>query len=426
MGLGTGRQPWMRRRPTPSFRFRGRGACAQLARVSPEFRWFIIGLGSWFGAWGMQSVLFSWLVVGELHASADAVSAAQTSSMLPTLILILFGGLVADRLDARKVLVRLQALAALPVLLLAAAVASGKLTLLHLLIFGSCIGTVMAFTMPARDTLLSRIAGGNLMHAITVLTAVQFGAQALGSLTAGLASRFGAVSMLCLQALLLLAGAAALAQLSPAAPNPHAAPPTTPLRDIAAGLAVVAKTPRLRAPIALVLAVGTFFVGPFMVLFPLLVRDTYHGGVAELSLIVMMFPLGTISGSLLLRAAGGIRRKGLASQIALLGGAAVLAVIGIGLPFAGTVLATYLWGAAGSVFINCSRTLYQEAAPAAHRGRVLSVFQLGFMGGSPIGAILAGLVAQSFGSLHTLWFFAGAMLLFVASSMLFSGLSRME
>src|SRR5262245_38205211 len=51
--------------------------------VSKDFPWFVAGLATWFGAWGMQTVLFSWLVVGELHASAEWVSVAQTASMLP-------------------------------------------------------------------------------------------------------------------------------------------------------------------------------------------------------------------------------------------------------------------------------------------------------------------------------------------------------
>lgn len=394
--------------------------------VSKDFRWFMAGLATWFGAWGMQTVLFSWLVVVVLHAPAEQVSAAQTSAMLPTLLLILVGGLAADRLDPRKVLVRLQALAAIPVLGLAFIVARGELHLLHLILFGASIGTIAAFTMPARDALLSRVAGRNLMHAVTVLTAVQFGAQASGSLVAAAAGRFGGAALLCLQASLLLGGALTLARLSPSPPNPHAAAPKSALRDIGSGLREVARSPKLRAPIALVLAVGSFFVGPFTVLFPLLVRDVYHGGVGDLSVVLMMFPLGTIAGSVLLRASGGIRRKGLAALLALIFGALNLGAVGVGLPFGGMVLATFLWGLGGSVFINCSRTLYQEAAPPAQRGRVLSIYQLGFMGGAPLGAIVAGQVGQHIGSLHALWVFSAAMLLFVAVSWVATDLASME
>ena len=394
--------------------------------MSRQFGWFTAGLASWFGAWGMQSVLFSWLVVGELHAGPEWVSVAQTSSMLPTLFLLLFGGLLADRLDPRKVLVRLQATAALPVLLLAAAVAGGGLRFAHLVAFGIGIGTLTAFTMPARDALLSRVAGVNLMHAVTVTTAVQFGAQALGALLAGFASRVGSVTMLCVQAALMLFGAAALSRLEPAPPRDLLGPRASALGDIAAGLREVAATPNLRAPLSLVLAVGSLFVGPFMVLFPLMVRDVYGGDIADLAVVLTMFPLGTIAGSLLMRARGGIRRKGLAALLALVFGALNLGAISTGLPFPGMIVATLFWGLAGSVFINCSRTLYQAAAPAAHRGRVLSVYQVGFMGGAPLGALLSGVVGQQIGTLDTLALFSAAMLLFVAVIWLTSDLATME
>jgi len=392
-----------------------------------QFAWFVAGVATWFGAWGMQSVLFSWIVVGELHAGPEWVSAAQTSSMLPTLFLLLFGGLVADRNDPRRVLVWLQTAAALPVLALAAVVGADVVALPHLIVFGLCIGTVTAFTMPARDALLSHVGGDNLMHAVTLLTAVQFGAQALGSLLAGAASRVGSVAMLACEAALMVLGALFLARLEPVPPRPApAGGRATALGDIAVGLREVSRTPKLRAPLALVLAVGSLFVGPFMVLFPLIVRDVYAGGVRDLSFVLMMFPLGTIAGSLLMRARGGIRRKGRAALLALLFGASNLAAIGSGLPFAGMVAATALWGLSGSVFINCSRTLYQEAAPAAHRGRVLSVYQVGFMGGSPIGAVLAGVLGQQIGTLSALLVFAAVMFLFVAVAWLASDLVTME
>src|SRR4029453_2329520 len=86
-------------------------------------------------------------------------------------------------------------LAAAPVLALAAAVQSGALSLPVLLAYGLAIGTVQAFVMPARDTLLSRVAGADMMRAVTGMTAVQFGSQALGALTAGAASALGSARM---------------------------------------------------------------------------------------------------------------------------------------------------------------------------------------------------------------------------------------
>ncbi len=399
----------------------------QLAQGQPDaYRRFGLGVASWFGAFGMQGVLFAWLAVGELRARAEWVGIAQTASFLPSLLLLLVGGAAADRADTRRLLIRLHLVAALPPLLLALAVQGGVLRMDLLIAYGVALGTVTSFAMPARDTLLSRVAGPDMMRAVTGMTAVQFGSQALGTLVAGAARWVGSAPMLLVQALLLLGGALATTRVPPAPPLPRKDAQAPALREIAEGLSEVIREPRLRAPVGLVAAVGVLFIGPFLVSVPLLVRDHYGRGVAELSLVMMTFPIGTITGSLLIRARGGIRRKGLAALLALASGGTVLVVIGGGLPFAGMLFATFVWGLAGSVFINCSRTLVQENAPPGHRARVLSVFQLGFLGGGPVGSLTAGFLAGLLGPLTTLQLFGASMVGFVSLVWLLSSTSRME
>ena len=403
------------------------GANVSPAAASGDYAWFTAGISSWFGAWGTQSVIFSWLVVGELRADPEWVGIAQTSTMLPALLLLLVGGAAADRNDPRRMLIRLHLLAALPALLLAAALASGRLSFGALIVYGLSIGTVQAFVMPARDALLSRVAGDDMLRAVSGMTAAQFGAQAAGTLLGGATRWLGSPFMLILQALLLAAGSGATGRISegprkPAAPR-HAN--GSALREIKEGIDEVARSPRLRNPLMLALAVGFLFIGPFMVLFPLLVRDIYGGGVGRLSLVLTLFPIGTITGSLVLRRLG-LRRKGLAALLALVGGSAALFVVGLGVPFPVLVVATLAWGLSGAVFINSSRTLFQEAAPAEHRARTLSIFQLGFIGAAPLGTLSAGFASGLVGPLATLQGCAGAMLVVVALVWGTTQVSRME
>lgn len=401
-------------------------AGASAADDARAFRWYVTGVGSWFGSMGMQSVLFSWLVVGELRASAEWVGIVQTSSMLPSFLLLLFGGAAAERRDPRGLLVRLHLVAALPPLALAGAVAAGHLTIPLLIGFGVTMGTLGAFVMPARDTLLSSVAGDDMMHAVAGMTAAQFAAQALGALIAGAARVAGSAPMLAVQAILLLLGSAAMLGVPKAPPPARSAVATSTWRELTLGLRVMARTPQLRWPFVLVVCVGLFFIGPFVVCFPLLVRDFYGGDALMLALVMMVFPIGTIIGSLLIRARGGIRRKGAAALVALALGAVNLGVIGVGLPFPGMMAGALAWGLCGSVFINCSRTLYQEAAPVAERARVLSTYQLGFVGAGPFGATLAGFLAGQVGLLATLQVTSGAMLCMIAGIAAFTGTRRME
>jgi predicted MFS family arabinose efflux permease len=369
-------------------------------------------------------VVFSWLVVGVLHAEPKWVGVAQTSTTLPALLFVLFGGAVADRVDPRRMLIGMHALAAVPVLLLAAAVATGTLTLFLLCCYGVAIGTISAFSMPARDTLLSRVAGADLMRAITSVTAAQFGAQSAGNLLAGSSRWWGTLPILVAQALLLLAGAAAYRRVPP--PEGRApAPAHSTLRGIAHSLGSVAREPRLHLPLSLVTAVSLFFIGSYTVAVPLLVRDIYRGDEADIAGVFMLFPLGTIAGSLWLRGRG-IRNKGRAALIALTLSCMLVATMASGLPLRAVMAATFCWGLCGSVFINATRTLYQTAAPIQQRAGVLSVYQLGFLGGVPLGALAAGFVASVVGVQSMLLLAAGGMLLFVGSVWLGTGMARME
>jgi MFS family permease len=395
------------------------------------YRWFTAGVGSWFGAFGMQGVLFSWILVGELNAESEWVGISQTASMLPSVFLLMIGGATADRFDPRRLLIALHLLAPLPVLALAVAAANDALSIPLVITFALSMGILTAFGNPARDALLSRVAGADLMGAVSGMTAVQFGSQAVGSLVAGLARVIGSPTALCIHACVLLSGAL-FASRVPRRSIPDPASVTRApvnlriaLHGIREGLAIIARSPELRGSLLAVFAVGLFFIGTFSVVLPLMIRDVYGGGVDQLAIAFTLFPLGTISGSLALRRFG-LRRKGRSMLLALLAAAFFQACLGSGLPFWAFSVATYSWGLGGAVFINSSRTIFQEHAPAAFRGRVLAAYQLGFMGGGPIGAFASGFAISVVGLNGTFWIGAGMMTLLVLGMSLFSQLPRIE
>ena len=83
--------------------------------------WYLAGVGTFIVPMGMQTILFPWLVVVQLHEGAERLGLAQMCTQLPAIFLILFGGVLADRMDARKILLLGHLLAALPMLGLALA-----------------------------------------------------------------------------------------------------------------------------------------------------------------------------------------------------------------------------------------------------------------------------------------------------------------
>lgn len=391
------------------------------------YAWFIAGVGSWFTAFGMQGVLFSWLVVGVLQAEADWVGIAQSALMLPSILLVLLGGVIADRSDRRSLLMMLHVAAGVLSACLVLIVANGWLSMTLLIGYALCMGTVQAFVMPARDALLSDVAGANMLRAVAGMTLTQWLSQALGALLAGSARWLGIVPALGMHGLILLAGAPTLRRLPPHPEQGNDGHARVGFDNILEGVREVIASPVLRPLLLLVTMVGIGFIGPYLVVLPILVRDYYGGDVAQLAVLNMAFPIGTIFGAGAVLWYGGMRRKGLAQVLALLGGACCVGLLSFGLPFWGALLTVGVWGTSASVFMSAGRTVFQEQARPSHRARVLSVYTLGFMGTTGlIGAPLAGVMVDHFGPLTTCGLASGALIVWVIGMAVFTDVTQVE
>ena len=365
--------------------------------IDPLLGWYLTGIGSWSLAGGLQQVVFTWLVVGVLHESPDRVGVAQMCQTLPMLLFLLFGGLLADRVELRRLLAGLHVAAAGAALALAALVWTDRVRFEALLLYALAWGTIQAFASPARDAMLSHLGLRDLMRAVTAMTLVQFAGTAIGSRLGGLGAGIGTAAVLGLQSGVVLAGVLAVARLPRVAPHPRAQGEPAPLSAIREGLLEVWRSPRLFPVALLVAGDGLFFMGPFVVFVPLLLRDAYGGGIGLLSSVMMVLPLGTIAGSLGVLLRGGVRRKGLVFLIALLGVSSCLLVIAARPALPGLLAAIFFWGVFHSLFFNTSRTLFQMGAPPALRARVLSIHALAFMGMAPLSNLGAGGLAGAVG-----------------------------
>ena len=385
------------------------------------FPWYLAGTSSWFASSGMQTIVFPWLVTVVLHEPAARVGIAQMSLMAPSIFLMLLGGAVADRADCRRLLVRGHLVAALPPLLLGAAIAGGWLAYCGLIAYALAVGTAGAFVMPARDAMLTRVAAGGLGRAVAVMTATQFAAQLVGIAVGGSAGTIGAPALLLLQAAVLAFGGIAALRL-PAAPPMAGAAARSRLGAMRDGLRAAAESSILVPVLIANLAVGVLYVGAFLVILPLVVRDVYGGGSAQLSLVSLGFWGGTIGSTLVQIRLGALRRPGRAIVVALFLGAGVLAAMAWPSPFPAFVALCLVWGLGAGVVMTQARTLVQSAAPETHRARILSLFQLGLMGGAPVGALLIGYLAALTGPRGAAVYPATCMLLVLAGLLLRSRL----
>lgn len=166
------------------------------ARPASELGWYNLALAGSVAAGGIQGVLFPWLITVHLDKSAQWVGVAQMMSMLPTLLFVLWGGAIADRIEARAYLIRLQLAINIPHLALIAVLAAGALEYWVAILYVLGPGIISAFLMPARDAAIARIAmreNRDLGRAITAATGLQFGGQIVGFGLGGLASEIGPI-----------------------------------------------------------------------------------------------------------------------------------------------------------------------------------------------------------------------------------------
>jgi len=386
--------------------------------AAPDVRaWYVVGVATWFLSFGLSGVIVPALVTQVLQAGGGSLALVQMSNQAPSMLLILFGGAIADRVDRRALLIGLYLVGAALTAALALGVEQGRLSIPLVIAYGLGMGTLSAFVIPARDALLSEVWGANLMRAVGVLTLTQWGMQAVGNFGASLQKLVGFAPLIALQAGVLLAGVPAFARLPRRVRLPVAQRPKVSLAELGSGIVEVARSRELRPVALLAVALGMFFIGPFLVVFPMIVRDVYHGGTGELGVFIGCFPIGVIVGSLALLARGGLHRKGVAQLAALAVGALCMGVLGLGLPFPVALAANFAFGAGGSVFMTASRTIFQERANPATRGRVLSVYSLATMvSGGVLGSTVAGTLVVHVGPLQTCLFSAVAMAAIVSLS----------
>ena len=357
---------------------------------------YMFGTGTWFFAFGVQAVLFAWLVTMVLGQPAEKVGLAQMAMLLPGTALILVGGSIADRVGGRNVAMIAQTVAGLAPLLLMWLIWSQRLTYETMLAYAVVMGCAQAFVTPARDGLLNQVAGERLQRAVMLTTLIQFGAQIIGFGLASLADRVGPIPILFGQALILWSGVYGFSRISHAR-NPQAKRQRL-WTSIAEGARTVLGSPTMRVVALQNVAMALFFMGSYIVSAPLLVRDVYGGGASDLSLMNASNSIGMVLTLLLLLRLGDITRPGRALLLAHAIGAIALMCVGVVNSWPLAVLFFFLWGVCGGVAMPMSRSMMQELAPPEQRGRVMSFFAFAFMGAGPIGALLSGYLVEHFGA----------------------------
>jgi len=386
---------------------------------------YLVGTASWFMAYGIQSVMFAWLVTMVLRETPEKVGLAQMSLLLPGTLLILVGGSYADRFGGRQVVMVAQSFAVLACAYLLFVVGTGRLSFPLIVGYAVLMGLAQAFVTPARDGLLNEVSGGRLQRTVMLTSIMQFGMQMIGFLVASLSDRVGPELILAVQMIAMLVGVIGFSRI-PSTPPARESVPKRLLHSVIEGGRTVFTSASMRTVMIQNVAMALFFMGSYIVTMPLLVREVYAGSAQDLAFMNGANSLGLVVTIVLLLRFGDVRRQGRALLLSQGIGAAVLCGASVAPSFAIWMLALFVWGTCGGMAMTMSRTIMQEQAPPSQRGRVMSFYSFSFMGAGPVGAVLNGYLVDLFGPQTTLLITAGAMLTVIVLVGIGSGLWRLE
>ncbi|MET7761964.1 MFS transporter [Streptomyces sp. NPDC005393] len=385
-------------------RTRGRRRAPSAALVplgARNFRRYLLGqLVSNVGTW-MQRAAQDLLVLQLTGNSGGAVGVLTALQFLPQTLFGLTGGVIADRFPKRRLLLITQTAMGVQSLLLGLLTVTGTIALPSLYALAFVLGTATALDQPARNAFISELVERALVSGAVSLNSAQFNvARVLGPALAGLAvAAAGAGPVFLVNAASYLA---VLYGLTTIRTDELHAPREPGRRDsrLADAFRHVAATPDLLLPITVIGFVGTFGLN-FQITISLVAITVFHSGAAAFGYLSAAYAVGSLIGAL--RGTGRRRtptaRRLVASAVAF---GLLEAAVGLTPGYATFLILLIPTGLASVTVTTTANSLTQLSADPRMRGRVMSLYFLVLLGGTPIGAPLVGLVSDTLGARFSL------------------------
>ncbi len=367
-----------------------------------DYRLYFVGQGvSQTGTW-LQLIATSWLVY-HLSGSAFMLGLAAFTLHIPLLVLGPFAGVWVDRRKKRSVLLMTQSAALAQSLVMLALLASGHLQAWHLVAANLVLGVINAIDSPARQSQLVELVGSreDLPNAIAFSSVLMNGARFIGPMIGGaVIAAFGEIWGFGLNSIMRFAVIAALLAIR-AKPRPVEKSASGWGAQLAAGFRYAYGFLPTRSALLLVSAVS-LAVQPYQSLAPYFARDVLHGDSRTLGWLIGAGGFGAVSGMVYLAMKPSVR--GLLSLMPFTAATAGAALIAFS-------FASSLWlalpmlvlvGMGAMLSAAATNTVLQTIVEDTMRARVVSIYMMSFLGVTPVGALLAGMLAEQIGPPITL------------------------
>jgi MFS family permease len=365
-----------------------------------NFQLFFSGqLISLVGTW-MQNVAQAWLVY-RMTGSSLLLGLVSFAGQIPVFPLAPLAGMVADRLNRRKIVIATQTASMILAFILAFLTLTGRVRVWEVVVLAALMGVVNSFDIPARQSFLVEMVGReDLMNAIALNSSMFNGARIIGPaiagiLVAGIGEGWcffanGASYIAVIIGLLMMRIAPRRAEREIASALEH----------IAEGFRFVRQTAPIRA-LLLMIGLVSLVAMPYTVLMPIFAARVLHGNARTLGVLGAATGVGALGGALMLAARTKV--MGLGRWVAIAAGS-----LGTGLIFFSlsrwyilSVILLVPVGCGMMTHLSGSNTLIQSMVPDRLRGRVMAVYSMMFMGMAPLGALLAGAIADRIGAQWT-------------------------
>ena len=344
------------------------------------------------GAW-MQKLAQSWLVL-QLSGSPFLLGLDAFLGEIPIFLFSLVGGVVADRVDRRHVLLASQFIQMSCAFVLTGLIAYKVVVVWHILALSCVVGFAQAFGGPAYQALIPSLVKQEQLPNAIAMNSIQFNvARVIGPVLGGLAlTQLGAAWCFGLNGLSFVAVIVSLILLHIRfVPGGRASSMLASMRQ---GFGFIQGKPGMVGLIALAF-LATFLGIPLLVFLPVFAKDVFREGPKVYTLLLAFSGAGSILGALVVAATGNTPRKGRVVVLTLV----VLGALMVGFSLSRWLpMSCALLFFAGAAMITVFATLSSLVQLLAHdemRGRVMSVYNVAFRGGMPMGSLLAGALAPS-------------------------------
>ncbi|HET6472955.1 MAG TPA: MFS transporter [Pseudomonadales bacterium] len=385
------------------------------------FPWYLTSSSLWMAAMSLQGFLITWMLVGVLQIPADRVGFGRAMIEMPGLVILLIGGVLADRSDGRRLLIGMHLAIAVPSLVVAAIVGGGLLSFWAVVLFGIAVSGLQAASDPARQSILSRVTRTDIQRTVTLMTIVTSIAGLSGVWLGGQLDRFGLVTVLILQAACFAIGADAARRLPPLPPAPARGRP-----DLLAGVKATWQRPLIRNIIGLNFLSSLVNAGAYVVAIPFIVKEVYRGDATFFATVMMVFTTGSIGSNVVMLRFMPLLRPGRLFLLMQLTRVVILGVLWTRPALWLFYTAMFAWGVNMGVTTTLVRTTVQELAGGEHRAQILSVLLVSFMISAPLSSLLLGNLIAGFDPLTALLPGVAMSLVIFAAGLAASGLWQYE